>query len=214
MHIAHQYDREEEPWPIEIEDHDGKLHTVSLAAGEMLFYESAKCLHGRMTEFKGKYYGSIFLHYQPVDKQLWPFTVQDVIESVPPHWNRGLLEEVGSRWAGQAITTDDRVAVGAPPRVVKNRRAYEEYLSQVESEEYPTYGSGAPGDGEASPSEYEMVHEEDEITAEEMSANEVSRRNRLLEMRRPISRTSGKIPRIHTHTHTAQTKNGLQSDEL
>lgn len=30
----------------------------------MLFYESAKCLHGRMTELKGKYYGSIFLHYK------------------------------------------------------------------------------------------------------------------------------------------------------
>ena len=29
----------------------------------MLFYESAKCLHGRMTEFKGEYYGSIFIHY-------------------------------------------------------------------------------------------------------------------------------------------------------
>ena len=31
---------------------------------QMLFYESAKCLHGRMTELKGKYYGSLFVHYQ------------------------------------------------------------------------------------------------------------------------------------------------------
>jgi hypothetical protein len=52
----------------------------------MLFYESAKCLHGRMTEFSGKYYGSIFLHYQPVDKSIWNFDVEKVIASVPPHW--------------------------------------------------------------------------------------------------------------------------------
>ena len=39
----------------------------------MLFYESAKCLHGRMNEFKGKYYGSIFLHYNPVDKDIWNY---------------------------------------------------------------------------------------------------------------------------------------------
>ena len=31
---------------------------------QQLFYESAKCLHGRMTQFRGKYYGSLFVHYQ------------------------------------------------------------------------------------------------------------------------------------------------------
>ena len=54
-----------------IEDHEGNLHSVNLEPGEMLFYESAKCLHGRMTTFKGRYYGGIFLHYQPVDREIW-----------------------------------------------------------------------------------------------------------------------------------------------
>ena len=27
--------------------------------------------------------------------------VQDVIANVPPHWNEGLIEDEGSRWAGQ-----------------------------------------------------------------------------------------------------------------
>jgi len=66
VHIAHEYDDDNEPWPLEIEDHDGNLHAVSLEPGQQLFYESAKCLHGRMTEFKGKYYGSLFLHYQVI----------------------------------------------------------------------------------------------------------------------------------------------------
>lgn len=64
----------------------------------MLHYESAKALHGRMTRFRGKYYGSIFLHYMPVG---WNITTDVVIASVPPHWRRNLRENHGSRWAGQ-----------------------------------------------------------------------------------------------------------------
>ena len=41
----------------------------------MLFYESAKCLHGRRSQLKGKYYGSIFVHYQPVDQSIWDYSV-------------------------------------------------------------------------------------------------------------------------------------------
>lgn len=116
IHIAHDYDNDDEPWPIEIEDHDGNLHAVSLQPGEMLFYESAKCLHGRRSILHGKYYGSIFIHYQPVDKSIWDYSVEQVIANVPPHWADNIFEQYGSRWAGQAITTDSRVADGAPPR--------------------------------------------------------------------------------------------------
>ncbi len=35
VHIAHEYDNDDEPWPIEIEDHDGVLHAVSLKAGQV-----------------------------------------------------------------------------------------------------------------------------------------------------------------------------------
>lgn len=118
IHIAHQYDDDSEQWPIQIEDHDGNLHSVNLEEGQMLFYESAKCLHGRMKLLRGKYYGSIFVHYQPVEKDVWSYTIDDVINAVPPHWNEGVLENHGSRWAGQAITADSWVVDNAPPRVV------------------------------------------------------------------------------------------------
>jgi hypothetical protein len=42
----------------------------------MLFYESAACLHGRRQVFKGKYYASVFSHYQPVDRTIWNFTTE------------------------------------------------------------------------------------------------------------------------------------------
>ena len=35
VHIAHKYDNDDEPWPIEIEDHDGKLHAVNLEPGQV-----------------------------------------------------------------------------------------------------------------------------------------------------------------------------------
>ena len=35
VHIAHQYDNDDEPWPIEIEDHDGVLHAVNLEEGQV-----------------------------------------------------------------------------------------------------------------------------------------------------------------------------------
>jgi hypothetical protein len=42
----------------------------------MLFYESAACVHGRRQKFRGKYYGSLFLHYQPVDRSIWDFSIE------------------------------------------------------------------------------------------------------------------------------------------
>ena len=38
---------------------------------------------------------------QPVSREVWNYQVHDVIERVPPHWNEGVIEERGSRWAGQ-----------------------------------------------------------------------------------------------------------------
>ena len=35
VHIAHEYDDDNEPWPIEIEDHNGVLHAVNLEPGQV-----------------------------------------------------------------------------------------------------------------------------------------------------------------------------------
>jgi hypothetical protein len=35
VHIAHEYDNDDEPWPIQIEDHDGVLHDYNLEAGQV-----------------------------------------------------------------------------------------------------------------------------------------------------------------------------------
>jgi len=128
LHIDHEYDSEEEPWEIQIEDNNGHLHSLPLERGQMLFYESSKALHGRMKKLKGKYYGSIFLHYAPVDKTIWNWRKDDVIDYVPPHWRDGVTHDHGNCWAGQAITVNSRLVEGAPEReyLTKRKRVHAE----------------------------------------------------------------------------------------
>ena len=65
LHLDH--DPESEPWPIAIEDFQGNTNEVVLESGDMLFYESSKCLHGRPRRFNGKWYSSVFIHYYPAE---------------------------------------------------------------------------------------------------------------------------------------------------
>lgn len=110
MHLGHEYDDDDEPWPIEIEDHDGVLHEVSLQPGEMLFYESSKCLHGRRKQLLGKYYVSVFIHFAPEDKSLWNYKHEDTILHVPPHWHEQTLTDEGP--GGACLTVESRLPHG------------------------------------------------------------------------------------------------------
>jgi len=65
LHVDH--DPESDPWPIVIEDYQGNTNEVTLESGDMLFYESSKCLHGRPRKFNGDWYSSLFVHYKPAD---------------------------------------------------------------------------------------------------------------------------------------------------
>ena len=59
LHIDSSDDAE--PWPIFIEDFHGRTHEVILTPGDMLFYESSKCFHGRPRRFNGSWYSSVFV---------------------------------------------------------------------------------------------------------------------------------------------------------
>eukprot|EP00602_Paraphysomonas_sp_CaronLab_P012036 CAMPEP_0185038384 /NCGR_PEP_ID=MMETSP1103-20130426/33940_1 /TAXON_ID=36769 /ORGANISM="Paraphysomonas bandaiensis, Strain Caron Lab Isolate" /LENGTH=364 /DNA_ID=CAMNT_0027576785 /DNA_START=81 /DNA_END=1175 /DNA_ORIENTATION=+ len=60
-----------EPWPLQIVDHSGMVHEVDLQPGELLFYESAKCLHGRMKPLRGRLHAGLFIHYRPIGDPMW-----------------------------------------------------------------------------------------------------------------------------------------------
>lgn len=55
----------DEPWPLEVYDHDGRAHNITMEPGDMILYEGHTVLHGRPFPLKGKYYANIFIHFKP-----------------------------------------------------------------------------------------------------------------------------------------------------
>mmetsp|Transcript_22327 Transcript_22327/g.71974 ORF Transcript_22327/g.71974 Transcript_22327/m.71974 type:complete len:262 (+) Transcript_22327:592-1377(+) len=60
----------DEPWPLDVIDFDGSKKSVFLDPGQMLFYQSAKLVHGRPRPFNGSLYVNCFCHFKPQD---WPY---------------------------------------------------------------------------------------------------------------------------------------------
>ena len=56
-----------EPWPIEVYDHSGKAHNISMKPGDLVLYESHTVLHGRPFPLQGNFYANIFVHFVPVN---------------------------------------------------------------------------------------------------------------------------------------------------
>jgi len=61
------------PWPLQIADldDDDAMTNVTMAPGEILFYESARCLHGRTAPLEGGAFVSLFAHYRPKRDPTW-----------------------------------------------------------------------------------------------------------------------------------------------
>jgi len=60
-----------EDWPLEIYDHNGRAHNISIEPGNMILYESAKCIHSRPFPFNGHSFANVFVHFRP--KHDWNF---------------------------------------------------------------------------------------------------------------------------------------------
>eukprot|EP00977_Amphora_coffeiformis_P019249 scaffold7087_cov168-Amphora_coffeaeformis.AAC.8 len=78
LHIDSSEDAD--PWPIFIEDLQGRTHEVTLTPGDM-------CFHGRPKVFNGSWYTSVFVHYYP--KFGWAETHHELEAHyvIPPEWN-------------------------------------------------------------------------------------------------------------------------------
>ena len=62
LNVAQDVD---EPWPLEVYDHDGLPHNVTIQPGEVIMYESGTIVHGRPFPMKGRFYANIFVHFSP-----------------------------------------------------------------------------------------------------------------------------------------------------
>ena len=56
----------DEDWPLEVFDHNGDAHNVTMVPGDMVLYESHSVIHGRPFPMKGRSYVNVFLHFQPI----------------------------------------------------------------------------------------------------------------------------------------------------
>lgn len=56
----------DEDWPLEVYDHDGWAHNITMSPGDVVLYESHSVLHGRPFPLKGTYFANIFVHFKPL----------------------------------------------------------------------------------------------------------------------------------------------------
>lgn len=62
----------QEDWNVEIMDLAKQTFVeVSMGAGELVYYESAKCLHGRPKPMRGSMYVNLFAHFRPKNDPKW-----------------------------------------------------------------------------------------------------------------------------------------------
>lgn len=54
-------------WPLTIEDHHYRRHSIVLKPGEMILYEGARLLHGQPSALNGTRYASVFVHFKCVE---------------------------------------------------------------------------------------------------------------------------------------------------
>ena len=55
---------------MEIYDHSGRAHNVTLHPGDMLLFESHSVIHGRPFPLKGRFYAMLFVHFEPTGHSL------------------------------------------------------------------------------------------------------------------------------------------------
>jgi len=94
-----------EPWPLEIYDHAGRMHEVSMAPGDILYYESARNIHSRVRPMMGSQFANIFAHYRP----LRPDATTGKLEAGDEEWY--MRDNVPG--TAKAITREEVIAAAA-----------------------------------------------------------------------------------------------------
>lgn len=87
-----------EPWAVEIYDFADRLHEITMEEGDIVYYESARCLHGRMKPLKGAFYVNLFAHYRPIGDPDW-FRKENPADGVPQLIDVGDCQLVGNKTA-------------------------------------------------------------------------------------------------------------------
>ncbi|KAL3923061.1 MAG: hypothetical protein SGILL_001868 [Bacillariaceae sp.] len=89
----------DEDWPLEVYDHEGYAHNVTLQPGDMLLFESASVIHGHPFPLKGRYYASIFLHFEPTGREYKKVDGHFMLRDSKSHKNqKGFIKDANGRY--------------------------------------------------------------------------------------------------------------------
>lgn len=125
----------DEPWPIEVYDHDGRAHNVTMEPGDMVLYESHTVLHGRPFPMKGRAYANLFVHYQPIDHEEVNARDRQLAEAAK---NKNALSFFGinSNKQYKAPTVSRRAAkIGGHEQDQHDEEDIQKHLDQIDAEE-------------------------------------------------------------------------------
>jgi len=108
------------PWTVEVYDHANRLHEVVMEPGDIVYYESAKALHGRNTPLAGGFYANLFTHYRPIGDPNW--YMKDNPEGTPePLIDVGRCELVGkpNEYSQGAVKCEnDAIGIHLSPKMI------------------------------------------------------------------------------------------------
>merc|ERR1712238_1779 len=85
----------DEDWPFEIYGHDGKAYNITMKPGDMVLYEIHSVIHGRPFPLKGRSYGNVFIHFEPIGHL--DLTEEDLQDELPFYIVKGSTYERGWR---------------------------------------------------------------------------------------------------------------------
>lgn len=89
----------DEPWPLEVIDRFGNAVNVTMEPGDMVLYESASTIHARPYPLKGRFFASIFIHFEPTGRPLYDDGSVAAIDHLDPKIPPYMLPN--SSWADQ-----------------------------------------------------------------------------------------------------------------
>lgn len=97
INIAQDVD---EPWPLELYDHDGNAHNITMDPWDVVLYESHSVIHGRPFPLQGRFFANLFIHYEPYVKLHSDRVVDEsLLTVVPPYLIPGSASE--TRWSAK-----------------------------------------------------------------------------------------------------------------
>ncbi|CAB9499639.1 Ankyrin Repeat [Seminavis robusta] len=102
----------DEEWPLEVFDHQGNAHNVSMVPGDMVLYESHSVIHGRPFPMRGRAYVNVFLHFEPIGPLDDPEKAGPHADGLPPY------VIAGGQWDREARKVGKWEVLDSVPRAI------------------------------------------------------------------------------------------------